>query len=390
MSSYAVIDPVKDKLFAQFVKLAANYRIPDHVLDAPEEDLIPSSIDIGSDLTRIYASPGTKQFPIHTRKAAALSAMYFDALPEAVKKSAGFSKVEANIKSALNVFGESWPNRVEIKKASEPKPELYLIDTHNSEEPVQLFPVRNSAELKAACEYYLQNKPQIPDHFVEEMSNKLLTKLASLSEQEKAELEKLNYREDRLNEVKKQAQLAIGSFYVDKEELIPQMQKMANFFQIRKEEKIANEILEMQKKAEAADEFVDGKTVQAFEAYVRKFAHLTGPLRINKVTEVEAEAYFNDLLPLSNESVVRLSQLESVKKAFLVETLGEEILDDTKLWLDKDRLQKKLTSLTPAEADRFVGSLKSAQQVSPIELDQSGNANLLKQKEWELLANANV
>ena len=388
MSSYAVIDPSKDKLFTQFVKLASLYHVPDHVLDASEDDLVPTSSD--GDTSRLYALPRTRQFPIHTKKAAAMSAMYFDALTPEAKKAVELIGVEDKIKKALNVFGESWPVKMAVKQATAIPEDSFLINQTNGDQDVKLFPVRNSAELKVACHYYMNNRDSIPSQFREEMGKNLLKKLARLDEREIFELKELQLDETKIREVKKQAQLDTGNFYVPKDELVTRLRKAANFFNLRKEPERAAVFSSFEEKASDCDEFVPGQLVLEIEKATKTAAALVGPMAFNKITEVDFDNYYDDLLPLSNSSVLSKSRLSEVKKATLVESLGDDILDATKLWVDKDKLYQKIESLDSHSADRFLQNLKRANYVQVVELDNSDSANVLKKAEWELLANANV
>jgi len=173
-----LLDQQGDKLGTIRHELEVRNLLPAYVKTASAEELL-------GDDTVAFADQAAHEFPIHTKAATALSALYFrrniDAMPAnrvervAMKLAAAirFWEIEHDVAPSLDAWhAEHTP----VDQPIVPGDCLYISDAG-----VPRCPMRNDGEVKAAAEWLNQHRNKIEIADATEMATKIMTKAAELS-----------------------------------------------------------------------------------------------------------------------------------------------------------------------------------------------------------------
>ncbi len=376
-----LIDQSTDATAVHFVKLAGEYQVPDFVLDAATAELTPSEERTG---LHIYALPDRKQFPIHNKSAAFVSAMYLDNVED---NHPMVKLAKDRTLLALKAFGAEWPVK-KAKAAAEPiNPADFLLSIEVDGKMTHRFPVRNGVEVKSAMTYLRDYASEI-DRLDRDMTKKIASGvLDKLKNQDILASTLKVMSQDELNSEVARLEIKAGRYFVDRDQVLKVVKRAKDFYSFRKEADVAKLFADLQTKLELEDLTISSETFAPVLDELTKRASLLGQAPIEKITESQLANYTQALLTLSNGTLVKRSSLDILKAADYSELFGIDnagVLDGTGIWVDKEKALNLVMHATPAQADRLVSVLKAARQ--DIELEQGNPEHSLTADEWNSLA----
>ena len=376
-----LIDQSTDATAVHFVKLAEEYQVPDFVLDASPPELVPSQGQTGS---HIYALPDKRQFPIHNKSAAFVSALYLDNVED---NSPMVKLAKERTLLALKVFGAEWPVKKAKLTPGDINPSDCLLSMEIDGKMVYRLPVRNGVEVKSAMVYLNDNEKElakIDNTVVKKIASSLLDKL---KDQNILTSVLQVMKQEQLDKEIVGLEIKAGRYFVDRDQAIKVVKRASDFYRFRRENAVADMFKELQTKLEKEDLTVSSETFAPILDELTKRATLLGNNPIEKITESQLNNYTSAIIVLSNGTIVKRSNLNILKAADYQELFGIDssgVLDGTGIWVDGEKALNLVMHATPSQADRLVSVLKSANQ--EIELEQDNPEHSLTTEEWNSLA----
>lgn len=361
-------------------RLVTLYGAPDFVKSA-SSDVINYTAEEKN--PTVFADTVTLSFPCHTAPATYVSMLYMldgesklgkqaNHIKDRIVKAAEYFGIKKHIDSLLEKHASM--NADNLDKLSDDA--FAYVFTYDNGTKERHLPLRNSHEVKAACEYLKKYR----DEFVYTDRVKMAQKILKSGSLEQIEGEDLTY-------LYKQAGAALGT-----------SKNAANllFKRAMALRKLGKDINTQEMLAKAAEACLNNKTYVHTMEGMTKIANLIDKVdrefKLQKITALgkpedlfsftvkEANDFAQDSVQLTTGSIYKKSDLANIPADEIKDVLGADFVDRVTaggMILDTEKLAEELKTLPRGDA-RLFERLADAAQVKPFGKEASSRDRLLK------------
>lgn len=351
-----IIDQVGDKSGVKLHSFNKLYDVPEFVKSASSAEITGSEKTLPSS---VYGDPRTLKFPCHTPSSTYVSLAYF------LDQEKSFGKIASSIKGRILKAGDYFGIRGELdslieKHASMQKhseedlsdDDFAIVVKFETGHKTRSYPVRNSEEVKAAAEW--MNKYANDLNFTDRktIAGKILAKAAEFGVKLDNETNMIKFAANGLVSKTKVASMlfdrarALKTLKKDPE-VQTMLAKTAQYI-------LNNSAPEIMDKAAAIISSVDAEY---------KFNSMGSVNDLYSLTVKEASELVNGHVQLTNGSVYKKAELESIKLDEIKDVFGEDFagrVSSGGLFVDAEKLAEELATLPRSDAglfDKLVDSL---------------------------------
>jgi hypothetical protein len=365
-----ILDQHDDGNLAEFVRLSRLYQLPDYVKKAAVSDLIPDETAPAN----YYADfRGQRRYPIHTKAATYVSTLYFlekqAAFPPTIRKLIGERLLKAaGFWGITNEAKQAAERHQEIEKQAEYPDSTYALVVVGSDgNKERQYPLRNTLEVKAAADWFVEYLPQLRQEFSftdrSTIAGNILNKAAELGANIGANKDIIERCACRgtgspnaiANMLRKRAML------VSHKEVKAVMQKLAS--STANTAKIFMDPASMLKLAEVVDQFDRANNLlNRYSPSVPAPEDVIYEVTFNKLAEIKT-----DSCPTQTGSVYDKEQFSKLAIADVKDLFGDDIADAvcTGLKLDPEKFAA-VASTFPRPDAQLLDELMSAKGIKPV------------------------